>query len=413
MCICIYKVNSRTYLDVMSKIIDEVLSKFERTAIFKNREYLLPDYIPNELPHREEQIKRLASILAPVSKGERPNNVFIYGLTGTGKTAVVKFVLKNLYLRFDKNFRYFYVNVRQSDTPYRILADILEALNIRVPFTGLSTAELFRRLLRALSNLHEISVIVLDEVDWLVKKSGDDILYRLTRINTELNKSKVSIIGITNDIKFIDILDPRVKSSLGEEELVFPPYNAEELEDILKKRAMIAFNDGVVSDSVIKLCAAIAARDHGDARRALDLLRVAGEIAERENSEVVTEDHVNKAREELERDRISEIIKTLPFHSKLVLSSVILGLENKKILTTGEVYEIYKSLTKKLGVESVTQRRVSDILNELDMVGILTAKVVNRGRYGKTKEISLAVDKDIVIRAINESDEKISSIWDR
>lgn len=397
----------------MSKIIDEVLSKFERTAIFKNREYLLPDYIPNELPHREEQIKRLASILAPVSKGERPNNVFIYGLTGTGKTAVVKFVLKNLYLRFDKNFRYFYVNVRQSDTPYRILADILEALNIRVPFTGLSTAELFRRLLRALSNLHEISVIVLDEVDWLVKKSGDDILYRLTRINTELNKSKVSIIGITNDIKFIDILDPRVKSSLGEEELVFPPYNAEELEDILKKRAMIAFNDGVVSDSVIKLCAAIAARDHGDARRALDLLRVAGEIAERENSEVVTEDHVNKAREELERDRISEIIKTLPFHSKLVLSSVILGLENKKILTTGEVYEIYKSLTKKLGVESVTQRRVSDILNELDMVGILTAKVVNRGRYGKTKEISLAVDKDIVIRAINESDEKISSIWDR
>ncbi len=397
----------------MSKIIDEVLSKFERTAIFKNREYLLPDYIPNELPHREEQIKRLASILAPVSKGERPNNVFIYGLTGTGKTAVVKFVLKNLYLRFDKNFRYFYVNVRQSDTPYRILADILEALNIRVPFTGLSTAELFRRLLRALSNLHEISVIVLDEIDWLVKKSGDDILYRLTRINTELSKSKVSIIGITNDIKFIDILDPRVKSSLGEEELVFPPYNAEELEDILKKRAMIAFNEGAVSDSVIKLCAAIAARDHGDARRALDLLRVAGEIAERENSEVVTEDHVNKAREELERDRISEIIKTLPFHSKLVLSSVILGLENKKILTTGEVYEIYKSLTRKLGVESVTQRRVSDILNELDMVGILTAKVVNRGRYGKTKEISLAVDKDIVIRAINESDEKISSIWDR
>lgn len=397
----------------MSKIIDEVLSNFQRSRIFKNRDYLLPDYIPDELPHRESQIKRLVSILAPVSRGERPSNVFIYGLTGTGKTAVTKFVLHNLHIRFEKNFRYIYVNVRQSDTSYRILADILEALNVKVPFTGLSTAELFRRLLRAFSNLREISVIVLDEIDWLVKKSGDDILYKLTRINTELNKSKVSVIGITNDVKFIDTLDPRVKSSLGEEELVFPPYNADELEDILRRRAVIAFNESAVNDSIIKLCAAIAARDHGDARRALDLLRVAGEIAERENFPVVTEEFVKKAREELERDRVSEIIKTLPFHSKLVLLSVVLGLENKKILTTGEVYEIYKSLTKKLGVENVTQRRVSDILNELDMVGILTAKVVNRGRYGKTKEINLAVDKDVIIKVIGETDEKISGVWNR
>ena len=397
----------------MSDIIDEVLSTLSKGKIFKAREFLLPDYVPETLPHRENQIRKLVEILAPLARSEKPNNIFIYGLTGTGKTAVTKFVLKNLYKRFPSNFIYIYVNTRQSDTPYRILADILESLNSKVPFTGLSTAELFRRLIRRLNEVEPIVVIVLDEIDAMVKKHGDDILYKFTRANNELNRSKLAIIGITNDVKFVDTLDPRVKSSLSEEELVFPPYNAEELEDILRQRARLALNEGVVSDDVIKLCAALAARDHGDARRALDLLRVAGEIAEREGKSKITVEDVEKARVEIERDRVYEIISTLPFHSKLVLIAILKGLKVKHTLTTGEVYQIYLTLTNKLGVESVTQRRVSDILNELDMVGIITAKVVNRGRYGKTKEVSLAVSEDIVLKAIIESDERLASLWDR
>ena len=395
----------------MSDIIDAVLSSLSKGKVFRARELLLPDYVPETLPHREEQIKKLVEILAPLARAERPNNIFIYGLTGTGKTAVTKFVLKNLHKRFPNNFIYIYINTRQSDTPYRILADILENLNSKVPYTGLSTAELFRRLLKKLNEIKPIVVLVLDEIDVLAKKHGDDILYRLTRANNELGKSKISIIGITNDVKFTENLDPRVVSSLSEEELVFPPYNADELEDILKQRASLAFNEGVISDEVIKLCAALAARDHGDARRALDLLRVAGEIAEREGRNVVTVNDVEKARVEIEKDRVFEVVSTLPFHSKLVLMAILLGLKGKNTLTTGEVYEIYSSLTKKLGVESVTQRRVSDILNELDMIGVITAKVVNRGRYGKTKEVSIAANKEVVLKAIIEKDERLASLW--
>lgn len=395
----------------MSDIIDEVISTFRVSSIFKNRDYLMPDYVPDELPHREEQIKKVASILAPLYRGEKPNNIFIYGLTGTGKTAVTKFVLSNLHRKFPEKFRYIYINTRQSDTPYRILADLLEALSIKVPFTGLSIAELYRRLIKVLNEYNLPIVIVLDEIDAFIKKYNDDILYRLSRINSEINKSKVSIIGITNDVKFVDSLDPRVKSSLGEEELVFPPYNADELEDILRKRAQMAFNNGVVSDNVIKLCAALAAREHGDARRALDLLRVAGEIAERLRDSKVKEEYVYMAKTEIERDRVHDIILTLPFHSKLVLAAVVLKSNDGDILTTGAVYEEYLSLTRKLGIEAITQRRVSDILNELDMVGILTAKVVNRGRYGKTKEIKLAVDKNIVVKTLLESDSRFADIW--
>ncbi|MEM3515775.1 MAG: orc1/cdc6 family replication initiation protein [Saccharolobus sp.] len=395
----------------MSDIIDEVLSTFKSSRIFVNREYLLPDYIPDELPHREDQIKKIVNILAPIYRGEKPSNIFIYGLTGTGKTAVVKFVLVNLYKRFPDKFKYIYINTRQSDTPYRVLADILESLNVRVPFTGLSIAELYRRLIRTINDFNNIIIVVLDEIDAFVKRYNDDILYRLSRVNSEINKSKVSIIGITNDVKFIDSLDARVKSSLGEEELVFPPYNAEELEDILRRRSKIAFKEGVLSDGVLKLCAALAAREHGDARRALDLLRVAGEIAERLNDNKIREEYVYIAKSEIERDRVRDIILTLPFHSKLVLASVVMNTNSSEVLTTGLVYETYLSITKKLGIEAVTQRRVSDILNELDMVGILTVKVVNRGRYGKTKEIKLAVDRNVIINALIEGDPRFADFW--
>ncbi|AHC51098.1 cell division control protein Cdc6 [Sulfolobus acidocaldarius SUSAZ] len=397
----------------MSDIIDSILSTLKKGRIFRSRDLLLPDYIPEALPHREDQIRKLVEILAPITRSEKPSNVFIYGLTGTGKTAVTRFVLSNLQRKFASKFTFIYINTRQNDTPYRILADVLEALGIRVPFTGLSTAELFKRFVKRLNTFQTIVLITLDEIDALVKKHGDDILYRLTRINYDLSTSKVSVIGITNDVKMVENLDPRVKSSLGEEEIIFPPYNAEQLEDILKQRSKIALNEGVISEEVIKLCAALAARDHGDARRALDLLRVSGEIAEREGRDLITADDVNRARIELERDRVYEVISTLPFHSKLVLISIVLGLNSNSMLTTGEVYDIYIKLAGKLGVESITQRRVSDIINELDMVGIITARVVNRGRYGKTKEISLAVSKDIVIKSIKESDERIGSLWGR
>ncbi len=394
----------------MSDIIDEVLSSVKNSAIFKNREYLLPDYIPEELPHRENEIKKLASILVQLYRGERPSNIFIYGLTGTGKTAVTKYVLSNLQRKL-KNFEYVYINARQTDTPYRILADIIEILGDKVPFTGLSTAELYRRMVKVLERSERVMIIVLDEIDALVKKHGDDILYKLTRVNYDVHKSKISIVGITNDVKFIDGLDPRVRSSLGEEELVFPPYNAEQLEDILKKRAVLAFREGVVSESIIKLCAAIAARDHGDARRALDLLRVAGEITERERKNQVGEEEVEKARVEIERDRVYEVIATLPFHSKLVLLSIIKGLTKNTRLTTGEIYDLYRNIATSMGSEFVTQRRASDIINELDMMGIISARVVNRGRYGKTKEVVLAVDSGIVLKALLESDERFADFW--
>jgi cell division control protein 6 len=386
--------------------LEDIFERAIKSPIFRRREVLLPDYIPDYLPHRDSEIVRVARTLAPALRGERPNNLFIFGLTGTGKTAVVRYVLKRLEAKAREvgaRVSGIYVNVRHRETPYRVLADIAEAVGLRVPFTGLSTGEVYGRLVAWLRRRQGVYIIVLDEIDFLVKRHGDDLLYKLTRINELLDYSKVSLIGITNSVRFVETLDPRVRSSLGEEEIVFPPYNAEQLRDILSERAAEAFHPGVLEEDVIPLCAALAAREHGDARRALDLLRVAGELAEREGSPRVTGRHVHAARMEIERDRVAEVVRSLPLHAKLVLAAIIAATGGGRVLaTTGEVYDYYRRLTSLLGIEEVTFRRVSGIIGELDMLGLITARVASRGRYGKTRMIELAADPQALADVLKE-----------
>ncbi len=387
----------------MGDIIEELFARFSKLRIFKAREILLPDYVPEELPHRDEQIRQLATVLSPAISGSRPPNVFIYGLTGTGKTAVTKYVLSRFSMKFGDKVITSYINCRLCNTNYRVLSELARSVGRPVPFTGLSTSEVLTRFVNGLESKKKLMVVVLDEIDWLVKNSGDTVLYHLTRLNSELSRSKLSLIGITNDLKFMEYLDPRIKSGLGEEELLFPPYTNRELEDILRKRAEMAFNNGVLEEGVIPLCAAIAARQNGDCRLALDLLLKAADIAEREGASKVSEDHVRRAQREIEKNLVIDAIRSMPFHVKLVLLSIMIL--NKRgdhaRVTTGEIFNKYKELCRNLGVGEVTQRRVSEIISELDMLGIINARIVSFGRYGRTKIIRLAVSPKSIIEGIS------------
>ncbi len=361
-------------------------------GIFRSRDVLRPTYTPKELPHREEQIQELASVLAPALHGETPSNVLIYGKTGTGKTAVAKYVGKELEeADAGSACSVIYLNCEVVDTQYRVLAHLARHFDKDIPMTGWPTDQVYSEFRNALDEKKRVVVIMLDEVDKLVRK-GDDVLYNLSRINSDLVQARVSLIGISNDLKFTEFLDPRVKSSLGEDEIIFPPYNAEQIQDILEQRAELAFRPGVLADDVIPLCAAFAAREHGDARRALDLLRIAGEIAERARSQMITEEHVKAARDKIEQDRVEEVIKTLPTQSKLVLYSILLLEEQAaRNITTSTVYGMYKQLCPLVEADSLTHRRITDLIAELDMLGILHTVVISKGRYGRTKEISLSV----------------------
>jgi cell division control protein 6 len=434
--------------------------------IFENKEVLRPSYTPHELPHRNEQINQMATILVSALRGDTPSNILIYGKTGTGKTASAKFVsqeLESTSQKYDVPCEVEYINCEVTDTQYRVLAqlankfieknrgviddrlseladlreavadgdrrladtafDSVDAVDDRitdlederdgmeqVPMTGWPTDRVYSSFFEAVDYHERVVVIMLDEIDKLVEKSGDDTLYNLSRMNSELDNSRISIMGISNDLKFTDFLDPRVKSSLGEEEIVFPPYDANQLRDILQHRADVAFESGALTEDVIPLCAAFAAQEHGDARRALDLLRTAGELAERSQADVVEEDHVRQAQDKIELDRVVEVVRTLPTQSKIVLFAIVLleqnGVHN---ITTGEAYNIYKRLCEEIDADVLTQRRVTDLISELDMLGIVNAVVVSKGRYGRTKEISLSVPLDET-EAVLLSDSRLGDI---
>ncbi|MCW4045548.1 MAG: orc1/cdc6 family replication initiation protein [Candidatus Bathyarchaeota archaeon] len=381
-----------------SHILDGVFDKFVNGAnLFKDREVLRHDYLPERLPHREEQIQLLGQTVAPVLRAARCSNIFIYGKTGTGKTAVTKYVLSRLESKakeYGAPVKFCYVNCRMIGSEYRIFAALSQNLGMTIPFTGLSVGEVFDRFRTGLDSSRTIFIVVLDEVDALIKDRGDSLLYELTRINETLHKSKVALIGISNDLRLKEFLDPRVFSSLSEEEMVFRPYDASELHNILLERSRLSFHEGTLSDSALSICSALAAAEHGDARRALDLLRVAGEVAERQGARAITEEHVREAEKHIEHNRVVDALQNLTLHSKLVLLSVYHL--NKSSATTGEIYDVYTELCGELGTGLLTQRRLGTLVNELDAMGLLNAKVVSMGRYGRTKKLRLEVSRTLL-----------------
>jgi len=385
--------------------LDKIFDSIKENTIFKDKSVLQTNHTPENIPHREGEIKQIASILAPCLKGDRPSNLFVYGKTGTGKTLSVHYVKREILRRSKTNdfpIRVEYLNCKLrkvSDTEYRILAELIKKLGGEVPATGLPTEEVYNRFIELIEKEKQLIILILDEVDQAVKKISDNFLYNLTRLNSELGAAQISIIGISNDLRFLDNLDPRVRSGLGEEEIVFSPYNAIQLKDILKNRAEGAFEKNVVARGVIEKCAAYAARDHGDARRALDLLRVAGELAERAGDKKIEIRHIDMSNKKIERDKILDVVESEPKQFKLVLLAIVNITEKQEKMFTGDVYRAYQTLCKTTGTEVLTQRRVSSIISEFDMLGLINARNISRGSYGKTREIKLALPPEIAKQA--------------
>ena len=391
--------------DPVDRLLDNVASG---KSLLRKRDVLHFTFIPEVILHRDEELAKVTQSLLPILKKSRPSNLLVYGKPGTGKTLVVKTVLSKIQKRVEKSdfpIKLVYANAKEETTLYGLLVSFGRQLGLKtqkeLPTTGLSISEVFNRLLESIKQNSYNAVFVIDEIDYLaelISKTGKDILYNLTRANERLKTGSLTLIGISNDLTFKERLDPRVLSSLSEEEIVFTNYTVEQIKQILLGRIKEAFIEGVVEQAAINLCSAMAGQEHGDARRAIDLLRVAGELAEREQADSVKEEHIRRASQKMEEDKETTILNSYPLHEKLLIIAVM----KANGASTGEIYHTYKNLCKTIRQKEITQRRVTQILGDIELSGIITGKIIHQGMHGRTKKYNLTIQPDIVKNAFKD-----------
>ena len=383
-------------------------------AAFEGLNVLSSSYVPEYFPHREQQIESMVKALGVILKNNRASNLILYGKSGTGKTSVTKYITNMLREATSNKVRVIYINCQVYDSPYSIMVTIVNSItddvNSQIPSLGWPLDKIYQEFLNRMNGSNKYVLVVLDEIDKLVEKNGGDSLYVILKaVDEELIGSRISIIGITNYTSFAEKLDARVRSRLNQESIIFQPYDATQLRDILAERLKSLNGKGVIEDSAINLCAAIAAREHGDARKAIDLMRISIEMAIREHSDKVTEREVYRARNKFELDVLHESVRSLPLHTKIVLLSVILTqrVANRPIYT-GEVYENYRRICEELSMQALTSRRVSDLLADLDDIGLIVSLNKSLGRAGRSRFLRVPDHLDLIEEYVLE-DEQLST----
>ncbi len=397
-------------LDARAKVTNRI-SHMVQSAMIKNRRYLEDEQLITSeqldvfdeifnTSVRDAEIKELSSHFASIFRDDHPCHLAIWGKTGTGKTLTLLYFLKLLTEMCHTSkipIRHVHLDLSNPRPCFRALNDLACLLNASRRYEkGISLEEMMFHIEKKLSRYHGYLVLFIDEVD-NVRHDKDNFMTFLVRRLPQRVPAKVILVLVSNRLDWPDQLDPRVKSFLRTNELVFEPYDALDLQQILRIRVEKALDPGSVEPGVIEKIAALASREHGDARKAVQLLAKSAYWAEKAGTKLTADiiDHVANA---LETDRYLTLVRTGPTQMKAVMAAVIEAKRQlkKRVLDTGEAYEAYKVFCKQADIRSLTGRAFGDVLAELDLYCLVRCRIVSRGRYGRSREILFDLPEELV-----------------
>ena len=395
---------------ILSRLSDQIDSTVANRVI-KDRRFLDDEQLIREeqidlleaifnAKVRGSEIKELTYHFSDIFRGNNPVHLTVWGKTGTGKTLTIQYFLSLLAELCRKRgipFRHEHLDLSTPRPCFRALNDLACQLKASRRYRqGVSLEEMMARIEAALSAYEGYFVLVVDECDH-VRRDADTFYTFLIRRLPQRIKAKLTLILASNKIDWPNHLDPRVKSFLRSNDLFFTPYNAVDLQQILKIRVDRALHERAVEQGVIEKIAALASREHGDARKAVTLLSRSAQLAEKLGSKITLK-LVDQAAQEMEQDRYILMIRTAPVHLQAAMASIIEAWRAAKSspLTTGDAYDHYRAFCQKGGLQPLTPRAFGDLVSELGIYSLLRVRVLSRGRYGRTREISLELPEELV-----------------
>lgn len=376
-------------------------------TVFSDKTVLTESYQPETILERDDEIESYSHALQDVLFGREPENIFVYGKAGLGKTAVTKYMMGELREEVQTreqadslhihtincNGRTLFIVVRQ------LVNELLPDHASNFPKRGLGTGDAFEELYQQFDRLDGTHLVVFDEIDHL--EEANTLLYELPRAqaNDHVTEAKIGVIGISNDYTFRQTLSPKVKDTLMETEISFSPYDAAELRTILEHRAERAFVDEACDTSAIAKAAALAAQDMGNARQALDLLRVGAELAEQNGEMPITDTHIETARDRVQRGRLTNKIRDQTEHAQYILEAIAnLQVNGKVPARSKEIQRTYEQVANSHAASPLsTLKSIQDHLSDLHMLGFLRRHEQNKGLSGgQYYEYELDLDPEIV-----------------
>jgi archaeal cell division control protein 6 len=375
---------------------DEKLPETERLAVLQ------------EIFHRRirvKQLTRLARALSPLLGNAPPPNVLVYGPSGAGKSVTCLHFLSALAgLCREKGvtFHYYYVDLTTPRTCFGVLNELAIALNPRVRRykKGMANEHMQEQIITAMNGLSGFACVLVDEAD-NITANGDLLLAFLAKTLPKKVRVRLFYIFLTNRLEWEKNLDPRILAVLKKQDVIFEPYNSEDLMQILQLRVERALDPARVDQRAVRKIAAYASRETGDARKAVELLAKAVKEAE-DTSGRLTEREVDAAEQCLEVDKSEELIRSLASQQKLALKACYLGFGcRRRRLSTGTAFRVYQDVCREEGTRALTQRRFSDMVSFLDVYGLVNARVISKGRYGKTRELSGSLPSQVVRRLVS------------